>query len=72
LETMAVRQDRYNETTEYIRQQELAGKTLVIRPPKALKIKALEHDPKEIWRVYEIGRATAEARLEEIKAFLET
>lgn len=70
LETMAIRQDVYNETIAYIRQKELAGRLLVIRPPEALTISALEHNPDEIWRVYKIGRATAEARLDEIKAFL--
>jgi len=72
LDTMSVRQNQYNETTEYIREQELAGKIFVIRPPAALNISALEHNPDEIWRVYKIGRATAEALLEDLKHFLET
>lgn len=70
LETMATRQDVYNATTKYIREQELQGKLFVIRPPEALKIDPLEHNPEEIWRVYKIGRATMEARIEELQQYL--
>ena len=70
LEAVAKRHHVYNETTAYIRQQEQAGKMLVLRPPQPLKIKAIEHNPEEIWRVYKIGRDVAEARLSEIQEFL--
>ena len=70
LETMANRHIRYNEETEEIREDELAGKILVIRPPEPLNIGKTEKDPDELRRVYEIGRKEAEKRLEEIREFL--
>ena len=59
----------YTETEE-IREDELAGKILVIRPPEPLNIGKTEKDPDELRRVYEIGRKEAEKRLEEIREFL--
>lgn len=70
LRVMENRQDVYNETTKYIREQEQAGNMFVIRPPEALRIGGVEHDPKEIERVYQIGRREAEKQLEALKSFL--
>ena len=67
---MDIRHEMYNATTKYIRDQELAGKLFVIRPPEALNIGGIEHDPKEVERVYQIGRREAEKQLEALKAFL--
>lgn len=70
LETMAKRHIRYNEETVEIREDELSGKILVIRPPEPLHIGRTEKDPQELRRVYQIGRNEAEKRLEEIREFL--
>ena len=43
---------------------------LIIRPPEGLKIGHVEKDPKELERVYQIGRTEAERRLPEIREFL--
>ena len=47
-----------------------SGKAYVIRPEKPLDISAAESDPKELRRVYEMGRKTALEQLEAIKEFL--
>ena len=70
VKAMEVRHLRYNRQTAYVREQELAGKAFVIRPPQALGIGHTTKDPNELKRVYDIGRAEMEARLEELKAFL--
>ena len=70
LETMASRHIHYNEETAEIREDELSGKILVIRPPEPLNIGRTEKDPEELRRVYQIGRKEAEKRLKEIKEFL--
>jgi len=70
IKSVATRHLRYNRTTEYIRERELAGELLVIRPPEALDIGSVEHDPDELDRVYEIGRKVALERLDEIKAWV--
>lgn len=64
------RHDIYNETTAYIRALEKQGKVLVIRPNQPLNIAQVVHDPKELHRVYEIGRAEALHRLDDIQQFL--
>lgn len=61
----------YNETTAYIRQKEQKGEVFVIRPPEALSIGHVEHDPEKLRQVYEIGRRTAEQALPALLEFLQ-
>lgn len=70
IHAMEIRHLRYNWQTEYARKQELAGNAFVIRPPYSLGIGRTENDPEELQRVYDIGRAEMEKRLEELKEFL--
>ena len=70
VKAMEIRHLRYNRQTAYVREQELAGKAFVIRPPQALGIGHTTKDPDELKRVYDIGRAEMESRLEELKTFL--
>lgn len=67
---MAHRHEMYNAQMKEIEQLETTGTTLVIRPPQALGISRTESDPKELGRVYRIGRREALRRLEEIRKFL--
>ena len=69
-ESLIHRHEGYNETTAYIREQERAGKALVIRPPEKLEAGHVEHDPQKLQAAYEIGRAEGEKRLEEIRTFI--
>ena len=62
---------QYNhKTIDYIREKELKGELFVIRPPKALEIGGMEHNPDELRRVYEIGIKTMESKLEDLKKYL--
>ena len=70
VETMKKRHIVYNETTDYIKQRELKGEVLVIRPEADLGIKRTEKEPEELRRVYEKGRAVAEKMLPQIKEYL--
>lgn len=67
---MAVRHIMYNETTEYIREQEKAGNILVIRPPKALEVDSMEKNPDRLEAVYQLGRETAINQLSGIRQYL--
>jgi predicted patatin/cPLA2 family phospholipase len=60
----------YNEQKRYIREREKEGRAFVIRPDKPLNISAIEKDPAELERVYRLGRAAAEKRLEDLKKYL--
>ena len=70
IKAMKKRPSEYNRELGYIRHQEIEGKALVIRPPKALDIGRTEHDPGRMQAVYEIGRSEGEKRLEEVKEFV--
>ena len=70
IEAVKRRHDMYNETTAYIRALEKQGSVLVIRPSEPLHIQQVVHDPKELHRVYEIGRAEALHRLDDLQQFL--
>ncbi len=67
---MLDRHDRYNEIYGYIRDKELKGEILVIRPEKSLNIK-VSNKPDELQRVYDIGKRTGLAEVERVKKYLE-
>ena len=70
VDAMARRHINYNETLDYIRKQEQAGKVFVISPDEKLDIGRTEKDPDKLREVYAIGRKAAEAKLSELKRFL--
>ena len=72
VQAMEVRHLMYNAQRDYVNQQETAGNTLVIRPTEPLPIKRLTKDPVLLRATYNIGRAAAEKRLQEIRQFLNT
>lgn len=69
-EAMKRRHRVYNRTLRYIEKRERDGAVLRICPEAPLEISRTERDPQKLRAVYEQGRAAAEARLEEIRAFL--
>ena len=71
LQALATRHNVYNDTISYIRQQEKAGKALVICPKEPLPVGHIEHDAKKLRKTYELGRNEAELRMAELKRFLE-
>lgn len=68
---MERRHEVYNQTIAYIARQEAAGVALVIRPPEKLRIRHIEHDADNMQRVYDLGRAEGQKRLDELRAFLQ-
>lgn len=70
LKATAERHIMYNEETEYVTQQEKAGKAFVIRPHSTLPINHITHDPELMQEVYEAGRSVMQARLADLKSFL--
>lgn len=60
----------YNQEMDDIDLREKEGISFVIRPPKALKIKKAEKNPKRIQEAYNLGRSEALKHLDEIKKFL--
>lgn len=70
IEAIEKRHHVYNETTFYIKGREALGHCLVIQPEEPLNISAMEDNPEEIDRVYQLGRKAGEKYLEPVKAFL--
>ncbi len=70
IEAIKGRHIMYNDTLEYIEMREKEGSALVIRPKETLIIKRVEHKRENLEAVYNLGRETAQERLDEIKAFL--
>lgn len=64
------RHEMYNETLSYIEEQEQAGKIVVLRPEEALPVQRTERNPEKLQQTYDIGRAQAQKRLEEVQSFL--
>lgn len=67
---LAARPAVYNRQMDEIDEKERRGEILALRPPEALGVSRTEHDPAELERVYQIGRAEAEKALPAIRAFL--
>lgn len=55
----ANRHNVYNANIDYIRKQEAAGVSFVIRPPHKLELSSAEKDPLKLEKAYELGRNTA-------------
>ena len=70
VDAIARRHEMYNETLEYLWQEEKRGTTLILCPDEKLPIDRIEHDPDKLRAVYDIGRKHAETRLTEIREFL--
>ncbi len=62
----------YNRQVEYVCSEEQQGRAFVVRPPQSLGIKNICNDANEMKRVYEVGRTTAHARLDDLIKYLES
>ncbi|MBE6855685.1 MAG: patatin family protein [Ruminococcus sp.] len=68
-EGMAKRHLIYNAALDEIERLRPEGNTLVLCPSRELNISRTENDPEKLEAMYQLGRADALARLEEIRAF---
>ena len=68
INAVATRHMRYNRERAYIKSRAASGDAFIICPPEPLRIGSTEHDPRELIRVYDIGRQTM---LEELPALRE-
>ena len=69
IEAMDKRHLMYNKQLVYVYEAEMAQRALVIRPEQSLPIGHVSHDPDEMQRIYDIGRAAGEKHLESIRRF---
>ena len=69
-ELMKNRHISYNETLDYLEEQEKRGKVFVIRPQKESGIGRIEKDKEKLKALYEQGYCEAQERYEEMLAYL--
>lgn len=70
IQACANRHLRYNETITHLEQYQEAGKVLLIRPTKPVKVGRLEKDPVKLKALYEMGYQDTLNCISEIKAFI--
>lgn len=71
IKAMGRRHLMYNEQLRYLAEEEMKGNILLIYPEDALPIGRTELNEEKMRKVYQMGRASAERRLQEIKNFLQ-
>lgn len=69
IEALDQRHIMYNRQLDYVRQAELEGRCIVIRPDDKLPIGHISHDPEQMQRVYEQGRDMGFRNIERLKEF---
>ena len=62
----------YNDELDYIEKQEKAGKILVIRPSRLIKISKMEQNLDIVREMYELGRSDALNLLEKIRSYIKS
>ena len=61
---------RYNETLDYLKEQEQQGKVLIIRPKQPVNISRLEKNVSKLQALYDEGYEDTAKMISEIRAFL--
>ncbi|MBR5709385.1 MAG: patatin family protein [Thermoguttaceae bacterium] len=69
-DAMQSRSERYNASMDYLDSRVQSGQTFLIAPEQPLEISRISHDPDQMQRVYEIGRAVGERNLSALLEFL--
>lgn len=64
------RHNEYNAQLAYVTKREAEGAILAIYPDEALDVGFIVHDPEEMQRVYELGRAAGEKHLTRVQEYL--
>ena len=66
------RHKMYNDELDYIEKHEKAGKILVIRPSRLIKISKMEQNLDIVREMYELGRSDALNLLEKIRSYIKS
>lgn len=69
-DAMQSRSERYNASLDYLDSRVQSGQAFLIAPEQPLEISRLSHDPDQMQRVYETGRAAGERNLNAVMEFL--
>jgi predicted patatin/cPLA2 family phospholipase len=69
-ESLKARYLKYNQTLDYIEEEEKKGNLFVLRPVEKMNVKRVERDSKKLEVLYEQGRKDAAKQLESLKNWL--
>lgn len=69
-ESLKARYIKYNETLDYIEDEEKKGNLFVLRPLEKMKVKRVERDSKRLGLLYEQGRNDAIEQLDNLRDWL--
>ncbi|MDR7071865.1 putative patatin/cPLA2 family phospholipase [Fictibacillus barbaricus] len=69
-ESLRGRYLKYNETLDYIEEEEKKGNLFVLRPLEKMKVKRVERDSKRLALLYEQGRKDAAEQLDQLRSWL--
>ena len=69
-DAMLSRSERYNAALDYLDSRVQSGQTFLIAPEQPLEISRISHDPDQMQRVYETGRAAGERKMSALLEFL--
>ncbi len=70
VEAVLSRYERYNETIQYIKEQEQRGNVFVLRPSEKLKVGRIERNPKKLEQLYALGMNDARREFNKLEMWL--
>ncbi|UFT99975.1 patatin family protein [Radiobacillus kanasensis] len=70
-ERIETRYQLYNDTLDYMEEEEIRGNVFVMRPSVSMPVGRVEKDKNKLVKLYELGWKDAEAQFEKLKDFLE-
>lgn len=68
--TLRNRHTVYNDTLDLIEAEREEGRAFIIQPPETPNVGRIEHDPKKLKALYQMGYETAEKQFETLLSFL--
>ncbi|MBP2239457.1 putative patatin/cPLA2 family phospholipase [Cytobacillus eiseniae] len=71
-QALATRHQKYNETIDFLEEEERHGRVLIIRPQEPLTVGRMERDPAKLEKLYMIGYENAKKHQDKIYNWLET
>ena len=70
LHAMETRHVRYNETIDFLEEQEKEGKVFILCPKEPVEIGRVEKDKEKLEKLYKQGYDTAREQYQELRSFL--
>jgi predicted patatin/cPLA2 family phospholipase len=70
IERMESRHVEYNRVYERVKELERKGEIFVLRPPEPVTVASMEHDPKKLYELWQVGYEEARKRFADLRNYL--